>query len=303
MDWIWIPLTIPAAGVQTLRNTAHRLVAGRLSLTAGATVRFIFALPFALGCLVATLLANGGEAPAIGRVFPLWVVAGCSTQMLGTVLMLLALRKRSLVVTIALTKTEPLQVAVLSLLVLGEGTSAVTLAAAGLAVVGVMLLMLPEGRREFDRSIRVSAMLGLAAGGFFGLSAVLFRGAMLSLGDASFFIKAAVTLASALTVQTVAAVAWLALHEPRSLTAMARAWQACLVTGLFGAAASQLWFGAYALQSATLVSAIGLVEVLFARLASHRVFAEPVSRLERVGILSLIASALMIFLLGDVRRS
>jgi hypothetical protein len=53
------------------------------------------------------------------------------------------------------------------------------------------------------------------------------------------------------------------------LTAIIRAWRPSLVAGLVGAFASQMWFLAFALETAAKVRTLGLIEILFARVVSR----------------------------------
>ena len=57
-------------------------------------------------------------------------------------------------------------------------------------------------------------------------------------------------------------------------SAASRCRRQSLVAGFFGAFASQFWFLGFSLTAAANVKAIGLVEVVFAQLVAHRVFAQ-----------------------------
>ena len=51
-----------------------------------------------------------------------------------------------------------------------------------------------------------------------------------------------------------------------------------------GAAASIAWFTAYAMQGASPVRTLGMIEVVFSYLVSRRVFSESFSRAEKIGM-------------------
>ena len=55
-----------------------------------------------------------------------------------------------------------------------------------------------------------------------------------------------------------------------------RGWRVSLGAGLFGAAASGLWFTAFAMAEAAPVRAVGVVEMPIAALAGNRLFRERV---------------------------
>jgi drug/metabolite transporter (DMT)-like permease len=75
-------------------------------------------------------------------------------------------------------------------------------------------------------------------------------------------------------LQSAALAGWLAVTDRASLWAVARKWRASLPAGFFGAAASGLWFTAFALSPAGPVRAVGVAEMPIAALAGRRLFAE-----------------------------
>jgi drug/metabolite transporter (DMT)-like permease len=223
-------------------------------------------------------------------------VASSWVQTVGTGLMLLAMRERSFVGTIALTKTEPIQVAFLSSVILGETIGLADVAAAAVACSGVLLMTLSPNRSGLDRSLARPALLGLAAGGIFGLAAVAYRAAMLELPPGPFVLRASQTLTTALALQSFLMILWLRARNPGALGHMLRTWRLSASVGAAGALASQMWFAAYALQSATLVSVLGLVEVIAANIASTRYFREYPTAAELAGIALLVAAVAVILI-------
>ncbi|MEJ1159265.1 EamA family transporter [Prosthecomicrobium sp. N25] len=288
-DSLWIWLTLGAVGFQTLRNAMHRVAAATLPVASATTVRFIFALPFAAAFFAAVLAGTGRPPLAPTPGFVGFVILGAVVQTLGSGLMLLAMRERSFVVTIALTKTEPIQVALFGFVLMGERVGLGDLAGAALACAGVLTLILATGHAALGRTSVRPALLGLAAGGLFGCAAVAYRAAMLSLPEGPFFVRASETLLAALTLQAALMILWLRARQPGALSRMVSQWRLSLGVGGAGAIASQMWFAAYALQSATLVSILGLTEVIAANIASARYFREPPTRAEWTGIALLVA--------------
>ena len=69
------------------------------------------------------------------------------------------------------------------------------------------------------------ALIGLASGASFGIAAVSYRGASLSLGGDGFLMQAAVTLAFTLVFQTLVMAAYMAVREPAELRASLAAWR------------------------------------------------------------------------------
>jgi drug/metabolite transporter (DMT)-like permease len=282
--WLWAVFTVIAAAAQTVRNATQRELTATLG-TAGAThVRFLFGLPFAIVFLLAVLAATGVALPAPSVAYWPWVLQGALAQIAATALMLAAMSDRSFVVIYAYIKTEPVQVALFGLILLGDVLTLPMVAAIMIATTGVVVMALKPGT-----SMGVKAtLIGLAAGGMFGLSAVGFRGAILSLDLPSYLMAATFTLAIGLVIQCVLLSAWLWLRDPKVLTAIAHNWRPSLLAGFLGALASQFWFLAFALATAASVRTLALVEVLFAQAISSFVFGQTTTRREAIGIVLIV---------------
>jgi ribonuclease D len=81
---------------------------------------------------------------------------------------------------------------------------------------------LPRGWILTDETLRDAArlrpaLLGLASGGLFALAAIGFRAAIVALGDAPFYVRSTVTLATTLGIQTALLSAWLLARTPAVL--------------------------------------------------------------------------------------
>jgi drug/metabolite transporter (DMT)-like permease len=283
-SWLWALFTVIAAGAQTVRNATQRELTTTLG-TAGAThVRFLFGLPFALVFLVVVLLASGASLPNPPAAYWPWILQGSIAQIAATALMLAAMSDRSFVVVYAYIKTEPVQAALFGLVFLGDVVTLPMGAAILIATTGVVLMALKPGTTLDVRA----TLLGIAAGGMFALSAVGYRGAILSLGLQSYLMAATFTLVVGLVIQCVLVSAWLLLREPKVLGAIARQWRPSLLAGFLGALASQFWFLAFALATAASVRTLALVEVLFAQAISSFVFKQTTTPREALGILLIV---------------
>jgi drug/metabolite transporter (DMT)-like permease len=283
-SWLWVLFTIIAAAAQTVRNATQRELTTSLG-TAGAThVRFLFGLPFALVFLAVVLLASGQALPSPPAVYWPWILQGSIAQIAATALMLAAMSDRSFVVVYAYIKTEPVQAALFGLVFLGDVVTLPMGAAILIATTGVVLMALKPGT-TFD--VRAT-LLGIAAGSMFALSAVGYRGAILSLGLPSYLMAATFTLFVGLVIQCVLLSAWLALRDPKVLTAIMRHWRPSLLAGFLGAFASQFWFLAFALATAASVRTLALVEVLFAQAISSFVFKQTTTPREALGIVLIV---------------
>jgi drug/metabolite transporter (DMT)-like permease len=290
--WLWIVFTLVAAVAQTARNASQKRLTAELGTLGATHVRFLYGLPFGLTALAAVALL-GWRLPAPNAASLLWTAAGAFAQIVATALMLAAMRERSFVVAIAYTKTEPLQVAVFALIFLGEALSPVPALAVAIATIGVVVMSWPSRMAGIAMSWRPVA-LGIAAGSFFALSAVGFRGGVTALGADNYVAAATLTLVLSLSIQTVALSGWLHLREPAVLPAVLRAWRLSLPAGFLGAFASLNWFLAFALSSPAPVRTLALIEVILAGWVSGKLFAQSTSRREIMGIAILLAGLLLL---------
>jgi drug/metabolite transporter (DMT)-like permease len=292
-SWAWALFTVIAAFSQTVRNAAQRQLTTTLGTVGATHVRFLFGFPFALIFLAGVLLASGDSLPRPGLSYWAWVADGALAQIAATALMLAAMNQRSFVVTIAYIKTEPVQVALFGLILLGDAVTPWLALAILVATAGVVVMSLKPGASAGGMRPTLS---GLAAGAMFGLSAVGFRGAILSLGLPSYLMAATFTLVIGLLLQSALLTAYLWLRDPKVLTAIMRSWRPSLFAGFMGALASQFWFLAFALATAASVRTLALVEVLFAQAISRFVFKQQTTPREIVGIaLIVIGCTLLIW--------
>ncbi|WP_118134928.1 DMT family transporter [Oceanicella sp. SM1341] len=300
-DWIWpdslwILFTLGAALSQTFRNALQRGLTETLG-TAGAThVRFLYGLPFALVFFGLVLLWAGRLPPMPDGRFALMLAGGALTQILATGLMLAAMRRRAFLIVTAYTKSEPVLVILVAWALLGETVSLAAMAAVALATAGVMTMSWP-GREMRGQPWAAPVALGLMSGGMFAVSAVCFRGAIGGVGSGLFLLDASFTLVCALGFQVAVLSLWLGLRQPGVLRALLANPGQSLPAGFAGAFASQLWFLAFALQSASLVRTAGLSEILFAQLVSRRMKAQPLRPREVAGIAMLAAGVAGVLLL------
>jgi len=283
--WLWVAFTLIAAAAQTIRNAAQRELTASLGTVGATHVRFLFGFPFALLFLAGVCVTTNALPPWPAAVFWPWVVDGAAAQFAATVLMLAAMNDRSFVVTIAYIKTEPVQVALFGFVLLGDAVTWRMALAILIATSGVMVMSFRGG---VARGGLKATLLGLGAGALFGLSAIGYRGAILSLGLADFVMAATFTLTIGLALQSVILSIWLGWRDPAVLLAIGRAWRPSLFAGFMGALASQFWYLAFALATAASVRTLALVEVLFAQAISRYAFKQPTSPREVMGIVLIV---------------
>ena len=275
---IWVAATLIAAIAQTGRNAAQAGLTARVGTIGATAVRFVFGLPFAALALLA--LSPFVEIPAIGARTLGFTALGAGAQIAATAFMLLTMRDKGFGIATALMKTEPVTLAIIGALVLAEPLGPSRLGAIGLATLGVVLA---SGAR-WSRAGLGPIATGVTAGALFGLSAIGFRGALLTLPEGSSFIHALTVLVLTLSLQSAAMLVWLVARDRAALRGIAAEWKVSLAAGALGAFASLFWFIGFALTPAANVRTLALVEVVFAQLVSGRVFRESTGRVQLAGM-------------------
>ena len=287
-SWLWVPITLFAALAQTVRNTAQRSLTQELGALSATLVRFLYGLPFAMLWLALLYLvpAKPYAVPSITPIYLVWIALGAFFQLAGTVALLLAMKERNFAVAVTLTKTEVLQLALFASVFLHELPTPLALAAMIVATIGMLLLSLPPREQLLSPSawLNRSALYGLACGSCFAVATVGFRGGSLALGAETAWLSGAWGVLIAQSMQTVGMGLWIQLLTAQGLAPIFRAWRISLLAGCMGAAASIAWFTAYAMQGASPVCTLGMIEVVFSYLVSRRVFSESFSRTEKIGM-------------------
>jgi drug/metabolite transporter (DMT)-like permease len=289
---LWAVFTLIAAAAQTARNAMQRELTATLGTVGATHVRFLFGFPFALIFLPAVMVFAGYSLPHPPPVFWLWVVAGALTQIGATATMLSVMGERSFVVAYAYIKTEPVQVALFGLIFLGDRVAPLAAAAILIATAGVIVMSLKPGVGSV--STRRSTIIGLLSGSLFALSAIGYRGAILSLQLPHFVMAATFTLVVGLVLQAVLLSAYLAVRSPDVLRAIAKAWKPSLFAGFMGALASEFWFLAFAIATAASVRTLALVEVLFAQAITKFIFKQPTTAREGLGIVLVVIGVVLL---------
>jgi drug/metabolite transporter (DMT)-like permease len=220
------------------------------------------------------------------------VVLGAATQIIATATMLSVMGERSFVVSYAYIKTEPVQVALFGLVFLGDHISLLTGLAIVIATAGVILISLKPG--AVSTSTTRSTLIGLFSGSMFAVSAIGYRGAVLSLDHPNFVLAATFTLTFGLVMQAALLSLYLALRDPQVLRNIMRAWKPSMFAGFMGAFASEFWFLAFAIATAASVRTLALVEVLFAQGITRFVFKQPTTPREGLGTVLVVAGVALL---------
>ncbi|MCG7627861.1 DMT family transporter [Epibacterium sp. MM17-32] len=296
---LWIPVTLAAATFQTIRFMLQKVLSAVTLSAAGATLsRFVYSAPVILLALWAYVASTEAELPELSLRFWGFATIGGLSQILATVCVVALFKQRNFAVGITFKKTEVIQTAIVGLVVLGDEVSALGWLAILIGLVAVLILSkTKDGPKGLWRQMSGRApVLGLGSGVLFAFSAVSYRGASLQLQEPDAILRAAVTLAVVVCLQTVMMLVWLALRDPGEIARVWAARRVAVWVGLTSMGGSFCWFLAFTLQNAAYVKALGQVELLLSLLASLLVFREEVTRREILGMGLLVLSILALIL-------
>ena len=299
---LWLLLTLLAAFGQNVRSSVQKHLKGRMG-TGGVTwVRFGFGWPFALLYLTLIVLVTGRDVPQPPPALFGWAIVGAFAQIGAQALLIALFSLRNFAAGSAYARVEPVFAALLAPALLAETIGPGVAFGIGVSVVGVVLVSLGEDLSPGGviRALGTrAALMGLGSALLFGLSAVSFRGAALTLGPVESggdaMLRGAMVNSFAIVLQTVVLGVWLTLRDSGEWRKIRAAWRPSLLVGWVGATVSLGWFSAFALQQASIIKAVAQVELVFAILTSWLVFRERVTGSEVAGA-TLIAAGVILLL-------
>lgn len=301
MALLWIPITLIASLLQTVRNAAQRSLTGDLSALGATYTRFVFGFPFALVYAALVFLITRAPMPVPGIAFWAWATAAAVAQIIGTACLLLLFQLRNFSVGTVLSKTEILLTAIFGLLFLGDRPTALAGIAIIAATVGLLILSHDETAGSWHASLRAlwgkPALYGLATGACFAIASVGFRAASISLKGLGFVPAASLTLVLSTLIQSMLMTLYLHWREPGQVATVLRLWRRSTIPGIAGGAASACWFTAMTIEIAAYVRMLSLLEVVYSYAVSVFRFHEQLKLREVIG--SVIVTAAILLLLAD----
>jgi len=294
---IWLPATLLAGVTQAWRTAVQRRVSHSLSINAAGLVRYLYGLPFALILLGGYRLAFPGALPDPDPLFLLFCLGGGLAQIIATNLLIMAFAHRNFVVGTAYSKTEAVQGAILSFLLMGERLHPLAWAGIGCGVMGVMLLS-TGGKRmgpaDFLKALgQPAALTGIASGFFFALTAVAIRRATQEVGGSDPILAALIVLAVTVALQTLMQGGYLLAREAAEMRKVLSSWRISGQVGLLSALGSACWFTGFATAPVALVRIVGQVEVAFTLGFGHFYLGERMSRSEVTGLLLVVGGVVL----------
>lgn len=301
---LWLPAALIGGALQAWRTAVQRRVSRTLSVNAAGLVRYLYGLPVAVLLVVGyQYLVAPAPFPSLGAWFLPFCLAGGIAQIVATNLLLMAFGERNFVVGTAYSKTEAVQSALLSVLLLGDHLSLFTWIGIGFGVAGVMVLSTGGKRMSplaFLRALgQPAARYGIASGFAFALTTIGIRAATQEVRTPDHIRAALIVLAVTVAVQTVLQGAYVYLRERDQVARVFGEWRVAGQVGLMSSVASACWFTGFASAPVALVRIVGQIEVAFTMAFAHFYLSETTSRSEIAG-LALVAIGVVLALVGSL---
>lgn len=297
---MWIVVTLVATVFQTVRTAAQGRLRSSLSVTAAGYVRYIFGAPLAIAACIIALRIDGGGLPTIPPRFWIIVTVAGIAQIFGTVALLTSFDRRDFAIGTVYSKSEVIQVAVFSAVLVGEPLRLYGWVAVMAVVTGVIMLAASgnTGASRPWRHVDRAAGSGLAAGAGFALAAVGIRWASTSLGDTPSIIRALITLAAMNSIQTIVNGLWLARTERGAIRKIVALSRRTVPVGILSVCGSAAWAIAMSLETAAKVRTLGQFELLLTFVVSRVWLREPHTGREYAASGLVLAGIVAVVVLG-----
>ena len=295
----WVLITAIASLSQTLRSVFQKNIIEDVGVLASAYSRFIFALPFV--ALLAVFFLDIEELLILNNLsVKTWffLVAASICQILFTIILIKLFTLRSFAIGVAFSKTEVIQTTLLEIVIIGFILTSHVLLAIIIGFIGMLFMSKQKliGNVGHSRLFLQQVILGVSCGIFLGLSSVLYKVALDSVAIDLIYKKVIVLSFLALAIQSVIFGAYIVIaDEKKKLDKLFNIWKKGLPVGFFGCSATFCWFYAFSLVDATLVRAVGQLEIVFSVLMSYIFYKERITGSELIGM-SLITISILALL-------
>lgn len=296
---LWLLATLCAAVFNSWRTAVQQSVRAKLSVNGAGLVRYFYGLPVALALLAAWCLCKGEPLPRFDAGLFGWAIAGGFAQILGTNLLLLAFSYHNYVAGTAYSKTEAIQGAILSFVLLGERLSWISWLGVGVGVVGVLYLASGGKRLRPADVIQPAALCGLGAGLGYTMTSIFVKLATREVHTQDLILAALFVLVVVQAGQVLMQGTYVLLRERGEMSRVLRSWRASSLVGLLASLGSAGWFTGFALAPVALVRTVGQVEVFFTLGFGHLYLREGVKRHEVIALFC-VAAGVALALAGSL---
>ena len=291
-----MPATLLQAAIQSWRTAAQQKTRALLSLNGAGLVRYLYGWPVSVALLCGWSVLNGETPAPPGVMVLVWAVCAGMMQIFATNLLLMAFSHQNYLAGTAYSKTEAIQGALLSLLVLGEHLSWVSWSGIAVGVSGVLILAGGGRRPRLSDMTQPAALCGMGAGLGFALTSICIKLAsrheMAGMraginGGRDTILAALVVLVITQSFQVTMQGGYLLLREPDEIGRVLRAWRHAALVGVLASLGSACTFIAFSLAPVALVRTVGQVEVVFTAGFSRLYLREIVKRREVMALMAI----------------
>ena len=300
----WVLITAIASLSQTLRSVFQKNMIEEVGVQAAAYSRFIFALPFV--ALIAVFFLGIEELAMLKNLSAKtysFLVAASICQIVFTIILIKLFTLRSFAIGVAFSKTEVIQTTLLEIVIIGFILTSHVLLAIIIGFIGMLLMSKQKltGNMVHSRLFLKQMILGVSCGIFLGLSSVLYKVALESVTTDLIYRKVILLSFLALALQSfIFGTYIISTDGKKHLKKLFLIWNKGLPVGFFGCTATFCWFYAFSLVDATLVRAVGQLEIIFSVLISYIFYKERITRFELIGMSLITISILALLDLPDV---
>ena len=295
----WVLITAIASLSQTLRSVFQKNLIEDVGVLASAYSRFIFALPFV--ALLSVLFLDTRELIILKNFSSttwFFLIAASICQILFTIVLIKLFTLRSFAIGVAFSKTEVIQTTLLEIIIVGFILTSKVLLAIFIGFIGMLFMSKQKlvGNVGYNTLFFKQVTLGVSCGIFLGLSSVLYKVALDSVTSDLIYKKVLVLSFLALAFQSAIFGIYILVTEgTQNALKLVLIWKRGLPVGFFACAATFCWFYAFSLVDATLVRAVGQLEIVFSVLISVIFYKERITGFELIGM-SLITISILALL-------
>ncbi len=295
----WVLITAIASLSQTFRSVFQKNLIDDVGVLASAYSRFIFALPFV--ALLAIFFLDAQELVILKNFSStVWffLIAASICQILFTIILIKLFTLRSFAIGVAFSKTEVIQTTLLEIIIVGFILTSQVLSAIIIGFIGMLFMSKQKliGNVGYNKLFFKQVTLGVSCGIFLGLSSVLYKVALDGVTSDLIYKKVLILSFLALAFQSAIFGIYILVTEgTQNALKLMLIWKRGLPVGFFACAATFCWFYAFSLVDATLVRAVGQLEIVFSVLISFMFYKERITGFELIGM-SLITISILALL-------
>ncbi len=295
----WVLITAIASLSQTLRSVFQKNLIEDVGVLASAYSRFIFALPFV--ALLSVLFLDTRELVILKNFSSttwFFLIAASICQILFTIVLIKLFTLRSFAIGVAFSKTEVIQTALLEIIIVGFILTSQVFSAIIIGFIGMLFMSKQKliGNQGYNGLFFKQVTLGVSCGIFLGLSSVLYKVALDSVTSDLIYKKVLILSCLALAFQSAIFGIYILVTEgTQTAYKFILTWKRGLPVGFFACVATFCWFYAFSLVDATLVRAVGQLEIVFSVFLSVIFYKERITGFELIGM-SLITISILALL-------